>query len=97
MSPRRGGDLRDRRKGGQDNARMCTPNVGTPQQPATPNEVPPTQAARAELVIAPLILEADSLTKIKINHLIKNHLPDVKVSNIQNKIVQTHLHCMQMM
>ncbi|CAF2142767.1 unnamed protein product [Rotaria magnacalcarata] len=66
MSPRRGGGLHDRRKGEQDNARVCTPNTGTPQQPTITNELPPTQAARAELVISSLILEAFS--NIQKNH-----------------------------
>ena len=33
--------------------------------------------------IAPLIVEVESLTKVKISHLIKTHLPDVRVMNIQ--------------
>ena len=36
-----------------------------------------------EFRIAPLIVEAESLTKVKINQLIKNYLLDVQVSNIQ--------------
>ncbi|CAF1057637.1 unnamed protein product [Adineta steineri] len=33
--------------------------------------------------IAPLIVESENLTKVQLNKLIKDHLPEVKISNIQ--------------
>ncbi|CAF1296399.1 unnamed protein product [Rotaria sp. Silwood1] len=83
MPPKRGGGLRGRRKGEQDNSKSNTLTTNTPQQPTTIEEKQQTTNIKFEFGIAPLILEAKSLTKVKINQLIKNHLPDVKVSNIQ--------------
>ncbi|CAF3621877.1 unnamed protein product [Rotaria socialis] len=90
MPPRRGGCLGGGRKSDQDNTSMYTPNAGTPQQPTTTNKLPSTLAARAELVSAALILEGDSLTKIKTN------LRTLK-SQIFKTIVQALLHYMEMM
>ncbi|CAF4844888.1 unnamed protein product, partial [Rotaria socialis] len=87
MPPKRGGGNRGRRKGVhlQDNlnSRIGTPTIITPQGPVDEVEQRKKTNMQSEFRIAPLIVEVQSLTKVKISQLIKTHLPDVIVLNIQ--------------
>jgi hypothetical protein len=83
MPPRRGGGVRGRRKNEQDNSRTTTPTTNTTRKPGNVDEKRQTTNIKPNFEVAPLIVEVESLTKVELNFLIKNHLPDVKVSNIQ--------------
>lgn len=83
MPPKRGGGGRGRKKNEQDTLSTTTPTINTTQKPKIVEEIRQTINIKNNFEVAPLIVEAESLTKVKLNLLIKNHFPDVKVSNIQ--------------
>ncbi|CAF3281340.1 unnamed protein product [Rotaria sp. Silwood2] len=83
MPPKRGGGVRGRKKGEQDNPRTGTPIINTVQPSEIEDDKQQSSNMKQQFRIAPLIVEVDSLTKVKISHLIKTHLPDVRVMNIQ--------------
>ncbi|CAF1323168.1 unnamed protein product [Rotaria sordida] len=83
MPPKRGGGVRGRKKGEQDNSRTGTPIINASQRSAIEDEQQQSSNMKEQFRIAPLIVEVESLTKIKLSHLIKTHLPDVRVMNIQ--------------
>ena len=82
MPPKRGGGVRGRRKGEQSNSRTGTPAINTPPPPTIEDEKRETTYTKPEFRTVPLIVEIESLTKVQKSHLIKAHLPDVKVLNI---------------
>ncbi|CAF4444798.1 unnamed protein product [Rotaria sp. Silwood2] len=85
MPPRRGGGARGRRKIVQESFRTTTPTTNTIQTPSTTPEIQQqTNKIKLKFEVTPLIVETDSITKVKLNHIIKNYLADVKISNIQN-------------
>ncbi|CAF3603884.1 unnamed protein product [Rotaria socialis] len=87
MPPKRRGGNRGRRKGvhlqDNSNSRIDTPIIITPQGPVDEVEQRKKINIQSEFRIAPLIVEVESLTKVKIRQLIKTHLPGVIVLNIQ--------------
>ncbi|CAF1373155.1 unnamed protein product [Rotaria sordida] len=85
MPPKRGEGVRGRKKGEQDNPRTGTPIINASQRSAIEDEQQQQQSSnmKQQFRIAPLIVEVESLTKVKLSHLIKTHLPDVRVMNIQ--------------
>ncbi|CAF1446819.1 unnamed protein product, partial [Rotaria sordida] len=83
MPPKRGGGVRGRKKGEQDNPRTETPTINKSQRSAIVDEKQQSSNMKQQFKIAPLIVEVESLTKVKISHLIKTHLPDVRIMNIQ--------------
>jgi hypothetical protein len=80
MPPKRGGGVRGRRK--YDTSKTVASSIDTSQQDTTEDEKLQITNVKPEFGIAPLILEDETLTKIKINDLIKKHLSSVKVLNI---------------
>ncbi|CAF4070041.1 unnamed protein product [Rotaria sp. Silwood1] len=80
MPPKKGGSNRGGRKNNQQRKTTNTPTTNDSQL-STINQNQEKIKPRFE--IAPLILESVNLTKVQLNKLIKNHLPEVKISNIQ--------------
>jgi hypothetical protein len=83
MPPRRGGGVRERRKPEQNNSRTGKPTTITPLNNLTDDSNRQTTHSKPNYEIAPLIVETESLTKVKLSYLIKNHMPEVNISNIQ--------------
>jgi hypothetical protein len=83
MPPKKGGGVRGRKKNEQDNSRTTTPTTNTTQRLEIVEEKRQITNIKNSFEVAPLIVEVESFTKVRLNLLIKNHLPDVKVSNIQ--------------
>jgi hypothetical protein len=81
MPAKKGAANRAKRKVDGGFTPTATPTTNTPQWTGTDeNRARPNLPT--EFGIAPLILEVESLTKVKLSHLIKNNLPGVQVTNI---------------
>ncbi|CAF0992945.1 unnamed protein product [Adineta steineri] len=83
MPPRRGGYTRGRKKQDRGSSRSTRSTDITSQTLTTVNEEQQTIKTKSNFVVAPLIVETESLTKVKLNIIIKNYLSDVKISDIQ--------------
>jgi hypothetical protein len=81
MPPKKGGGNRGgRRRNNRQRAKTVTQTQNVSQTPAIEQN---QDNKKPRFEIAPLILESENLTKVKLNKLIKNYLPEVKISNIQ--------------
>lgn len=81
MPPKRGGGNRGGRKKNNHQRSAITSTIQNVSQSQMIDQNQDNMKQRFE--IAPLILETENLTKVQLNKLIKNHLPEVKISNIQ--------------
>jgi hypothetical protein len=81
MPPKKGGGNRGgRRRNNRQRAKTVTQTQNVSQTPAIEQN---QDNKKPRFEIAPLILESENLTKVQLNKLIKNYLPEVKISNIQ--------------
>lgn len=83
MPAKRGGGARWRKKNEPENPSTTISTTNTTTRLETDEEKQQTTNIKTNFEIAPLIVEAELLTKVKLNLLIKNHLPDVKILNIK--------------
>ena len=83
MPPKKGGTTRGRTRNKQTNSRANGPSSNVPPTPRIEDQVQEIKT-KSNFAVAPLIEEVQSLTKVKLNYIIKNHLSDVKISNIQS-------------
>lgn len=85
MPPKRGGGARGRRKlvQGSDGATTTT-TMNAAETPSVTTEIDSVNKLKSSFEITPLIVETDSITKVKLNHIIKNYMTDIKISNIQS-------------
>ncbi|CAF2000809.1 unnamed protein product [Rotaria magnacalcarata] len=73
----------EEKKGDQDTPRTGIPIANVVQRSVPEDGIQQTSNMKQQFRIAPLIIEVESLTKVKLNNLIKTYLPDVRVMNIQ--------------
>ncbi|CAF2792908.1 unnamed protein product [Rotaria sp. Silwood2] len=83
MPPKRGGATRGRKKTEQVNLRTIGSTINSSQISTNVGEEQQTTKTKPSFAVAPLIVETESLTKVKLNFIIKNYLSDVKISDIQ--------------
>ena len=77
MPPKRGGGNRGGSKKNNHQRATITIKIQNGSQSQTTHQNQNNMKQRFE--IAPLILETENLTKVQLNKLIKNHLPEVKI------------------
>jgi len=86
MPPKKGGGgtkVRDRSRD-LNKARQSTPVIIGPQSIKYPTTQPTTTSAKqSKFSIAPLILEGVKLNKLQLNDILKQHLQEIRISDIQ--------------
>ncbi|CAF1474380.1 unnamed protein product [Adineta steineri] len=83
MPSRRGGYTRGRKKYDRGNSRSTRSTDISSQTLTIVDEKQQTIKTKSSFVVAPLIVETESPTKVKLNLIIKNYLSDVKIADIQ--------------